>query len=82
VEIGWSLAREVWGNGYATEAARAWLQVAFAQLGLDRVIATVLPDNVASHSVAQRLGMTREPALRHVHNAEHVIYVATRPAGA
>ena len=82
VEIGWVLAREVWGRGYAAEAARAWLDVAFSRLGLPQVIATILPENDRSHRVAQRLGMTRLPERRHVYDAEHDIYVALNPAGA
>ena len=38
IEIGWRLAREYWGNGYATEAAAAWLQYGFESLALPRVI--------------------------------------------
>ncbi|HEV2814953.1 MAG TPA: GNAT family N-acetyltransferase, partial [Solirubrobacteraceae bacterium] len=57
VEIGWVIARAAWGRGYATEAAGAWLDVAFGELGLEEVLATVLPDNAASHRVARRLGM-------------------------
>ena len=76
IEIGWVIARRAWGRGYATEAARAWLDVAFGPLGLDAVLATVLPQNAASHRVAQRLGMRLAPTRRHVHGAEHDIYWA------
>lgn len=76
-EIGWTLGSRWWGRGYATEAARAWLDVAFTTLGLDEVIATVLPENAASHAVARRLGM--QPAgRRHVHDTEHDVYRASR----
>jgi RimJ/RimL family protein N-acetyltransferase len=81
VEIGWALTPAVWGRGYATEAARAWLDVAFGELGLAEVLATVLPENEPSHRVARRLGM-REAGRRHVHRAEHVIWRAVSPAGA
>lgn len=57
VEIGWLLARGVWGAGYATEAARAMLEYGFARLGLERIVALIRPANRASHAVAQRLGM-------------------------
>ena len=40
VEIGWRFAYEHWGQGYATEAATGWLDLAFGPLGLDRVIST------------------------------------------
>lgn len=59
VEIAWRLAREHWGHGYATEAARAWLDHGFGTLGLDRVISTTDrdPPNVRSIAVMRRLGM-------------------------
>jgi RimJ/RimL family protein N-acetyltransferase len=77
VEIGWSLAPHVWGLGYATEAARAWLDAAFGQLDLDEVIAVVRPDNDASHRVAQRLGMQRA-GRRRAYDRELDLYVIRR----
>ena len=77
VEIGWTIGRPWWRRGYATEAAGAWLGVAFGEVGLDEVIATVLPENEPSHRVARRIGMTPAPR-RHVWGAEHDIYVAER----
>jgi RimJ/RimL family protein N-acetyltransferase len=58
-ELGWVLAREHWGRGYATEAARAALACAFETLARDRVIHLIRPGNSASIRVAQRLGATR-----------------------
>ncbi len=78
VEIGWALAASAWGRGYATEAARAWLDVAFGELELDEVIATILPVNAASARVAERIGMTRLPERRFVHDAEHDIWSISR----
>jgi RimJ/RimL family protein N-acetyltransferase len=76
-EIGWVIGRPWWRRGYATEAASAWLDVAFGRLGLDAVLATVLPGNAASAAVAARLGMT--PAgRRHVHGAEHDLWRISR----
>lgn len=57
VEIGWRLARDAWGRGYATEAARTWVAAAPA-LGLDRLVSFIVPANLASLAVARRLGMT------------------------
>lgn len=57
IEVGWRLRREAWGHGYATEAARAALDVAWGPLGLGRAIALVHPDNHRSLAVAERLGM-------------------------
>jgi [ribosomal protein S5]-alanine N-acetyltransferase len=56
VEIGWHLEREAWGRGYATEAARAVLTHA-AELGVRRVHALIVPANVRSRHVAERLEM-------------------------
>ena len=55
-ELGWPLAREFWGRGYATEGARRALEYGFKELGRDRVISLIRPENVASIRVAERLG--------------------------
>lgn len=55
-ELGWVLAREHWGKGYAIEAARACLDYAFGALGRDRVISLIRPENERSIRVAERLG--------------------------
>jgi [ribosomal protein S5]-alanine N-acetyltransferase len=77
VETGWCLARRTWGRGYATEAARAWIETGFTRLGLDEVIAVVLPDNLRSRRVCERLGM-RERGRRDAYGAEHLEYVIPR----
>jgi RimJ/RimL family protein N-acetyltransferase len=59
VEVGWRLAREHWGNGYATEGAAACLDHGFGELGLRQIISIIDPRNDASVRVAQRLDMTR-----------------------
>jgi RimJ/RimL family protein N-acetyltransferase len=61
-EVGWRLARSAWGKGYATEAARAALAVAFGPLGLDEVVSFTTVANDRSRAVMERLGMTRDPA--------------------
>jgi RimJ/RimL family protein N-acetyltransferase len=61
VEIGWRLRRASWGHGYATEAARECLRVAFETLGLPEVVAFTVPANVRSRAVMQRLGMVHNP---------------------
>jgi len=58
IEIGWRLARQYWGHGYATEAANAWLTHAFTVLDLPRVISVTDRPNIRSIAVMQRLGMT------------------------
>ena len=59
-EIGWVFAPEYQGQGYATEAARAVLDLAFGKLGLHRMVATCDPRNAASYRVMEKLGMRRE----------------------
>ena len=59
VEIGWRLAREHWGRGYATEAAAAALAFGFRDLKLDEIVAFTVPANLPSRRVMDRLGMTR-----------------------
>lgn len=60
IEIGWWLAKDCWGQGLATEAARAALAYGFETAKLDRIIAVVHVDNLASQRVAEKLGMERE----------------------
>lgn len=62
VEIGWRLARDAWGHGYATEAARRALAFAFDDLGLADIVAFTIPANVRSQAVMRRIGMTHDPA--------------------
>ena len=59
VEVGWKLDRDVWGHGYATEAAAASLEWAWRELDVDRVLAVIAPENDASRRVAARLGMRK-----------------------
>lgn len=59
-ELGWTLGKEFWGKGYATEGARRALHYAFNQLDKDHVISLIDPDNLASIRVAERLGEKRE----------------------
>ena len=62
-EVGWRLREDVWGQGYAKEAAIATLDFAFDRLGVDRVVAITFPLNQASWGLMERLGMTRRPEL-------------------
>ncbi len=59
-EIGWTLGRESWGKGYATEGASRALEYAFDELHKDHVISLIHPENHASMRVAERLGEKRE----------------------
>lgn len=88
-EIGWRLKRSVWGHGYATEAARAALDVAFGILDLDEVVSFTAVVNSRSRAVMERLGMTRDtgddfehPRIPVGHPLRpHVLYRLRPPAG-
>ncbi|HKA16280.1 MAG TPA: GNAT family N-acetyltransferase [Myxococcota bacterium] len=57
LEVAWLVARERWGEGFATEGARAALDHAFSILGARRAISLIAPENSASIRVAEKLGM-------------------------
>lgn len=59
-ELGWHVRRDLWGRGYATEAARGCIEYAFSGLGAERVIALVRPENRSSCRVAEKSGMSCE----------------------
>lgn len=60
VEIGWRLGRSYWGKGYATEAARAALQVGFERLALQEIVSFTAVRNRRSRAVMERLYMVRD----------------------
>jgi ribosomal-protein-alanine N-acetyltransferase len=62
VEVGWRLMPAAWGNGYATEAARAALVFGFDRIRLDEVVSFTSTTNLRSQAVMRRLGMTHDPA--------------------
>jgi ribosomal-protein-alanine N-acetyltransferase len=62
LEVGWRLAADAWGQGYATEAGRASLTHAFDVVGVDEVVSFTATVNVPSQRVMQRLAMTHDPA--------------------
>jgi len=62
-ELGWALAREAWGKGYAEEGVRAALRHGFADLGKGRVVCIIHPENVRSIRLAERLGAALEGEL-------------------
>ncbi len=61
VEVGWRLAFEHWGRGYATEAARLALGYGFGTLALSVVVSFTSATNHRSRAVMERLGMRRDP---------------------
>jgi len=62
VEIGWRLAAEHWGQGYATEGARAALTFGFDTLGLEEIVSFTVPENIRSRRVMERIGMSHDAA--------------------
>jgi len=62
VEVGWRLAAEHWGRGYATEAARAAVAFGFDALGLDELVSFTTVANKRSRRVMEKVGMQRSPA--------------------
>ena len=71
VEAGWSVTPERWGEGLATEAARASVSWGLDRLGLTRIVSFTLPDNHGSRRVMEKLGMAyvrefERRGLRHV----------------
>jgi RimJ/RimL family protein N-acetyltransferase len=58
IEIGYHVRRDLWNQGYASEAARACRDYGFANLNVDRLISLIRPENLASRRVAEKNGMT------------------------
>jgi RimJ/RimL family protein N-acetyltransferase len=86
VEVGWRLARAYWGNGYATEGARAALRFGFDELGLLEIVSFTVPANIRSRHVMEKLGMRHSPSDDFDHPGlpqghplrRHVLYRLTR----
>lgn len=87
VELGWRLAREAWGHGYATEGARASLAWCWANLDTPTVMAITVPANLRSRRVMEKIGMTYVEGGDFDHPAlpegdplrRHVLYRIRRP---
>jgi len=62
VEVGWRLAFEHWGRGYATEAAGAAVQFGFQHARLEQIVSFTVPANVRSRRVMEKIRMTYSPA--------------------
>jgi RimJ/RimL family protein N-acetyltransferase len=60
IELGWALTRRHWGHGYATEAALAVREWAYAERRIERLVSLIAPDNVRSARVAEKLGARPE----------------------
>lgn len=73
IEVGWAIFPERWGEGLATELARAAVEVAFGPLRLRELIALALPENVASRRVMEKAGFVYERDVEH-YELRHVLY--------
>ena len=77
LEVGWLVDRARWGEGLATEGARASLAHAFEALAAERVISVILPENAASIRVAEKLG-ERYTGKRQLQGHDVAIYAIER----
>ena len=87
VEAGWRIAPELWGQGLATEGARAVIDYGFQVLRLKEIVSFTVPANLRSRRVMEKLGMTHNPAEDFDHPQlppghplrRHVLYRVARP---
>jgi RimJ/RimL family protein N-acetyltransferase len=85
MEVGWRLAESAWHQGYATEAARAALDVGFNGAGLEEIWSMAAVLNEPSQAVMRRIGMTLDGRFDHPRIAagsplrRHVLYRLERP---
>jgi RimJ/RimL family protein N-acetyltransferase len=77
-ELGWALARGAWGNGYATEAARAVRDWARSERGVGHLISLIVSDNLASQRVAERLGAGPTETVSLSDSGDAVVWVHPR----
>lgn len=80
LEIGYLLKKEFWGNGYATEAAKACKEYAFQTLKVNEVFSIIRDTNIASQQVAIRNGMkVKDTFVKHYRGIDmpHVLFSVT-----
>lgn len=73
LEVGYSVIAGEWGNGLATEMAKAIVAIAFTYVDVDSIVSFTYPDNYASRRVMEKTGFTFERAIQHV-GKPHVLY--------
>lgn len=78
IEVGWHLAREHWGKGFATEAAREAMRYGFEDLEIEKIYAIVIPENERSIRVTQRLGMRPIGRTTEFHDIELLLFESDR----
>lgn len=82
VEIGWRIASQYWGNGYATEGALKCLEIGFNQFKLKEIVSIAVKDNLKSIHVMEKIGMQRDHSGDFLHPllpesnrpAPHILY--------
>jgi len=85
LDVGWRLAKEFWGKGYATEGAKRCLEFAFQELGVNRMISIAPKVNAASIRVMQKIGMYELAEFKHPklleynHLVDCICYEITSP---
>jgi ribosomal-protein-alanine N-acetyltransferase len=77
IEIGYHVRRDLWGQGYASEAARACRDYGFANFGVERLVSLIRPENLASRRVAEKAGMTEWKEITRA-NLLHYVYAIKR----
>ncbi|HKX68158.1 MAG TPA: GNAT family N-acetyltransferase [Intrasporangium sp.] len=83
IEVGWRLAHEHWGHGYAPEGGLACLRFAFDDLGLDEIVSFTVPANVNSRRVMEKIGLHLVGDIEHQGlppdspHRHHVLYALT-----
>jgi ribosomal-protein-alanine N-acetyltransferase len=77
IEIGYHVRRDLWGQGYASEAAQACRDYGFANLRVDHLISLIRPENLASRRVAEKNGMTIWKEVTRA-NLLHYVYAINR----
>ncbi len=80
-EVGYLVHRSHWRRGFASEAAAATRDHAFSQLGVDRVISLIRPENLPSQAVARKMGMLPEARALFA-GLEHLVFAVSRPSEA
>jgi RimJ/RimL family protein N-acetyltransferase len=81
VELAWAIVPERWGQGLATELARAAVRTGFEQLAVSELVALTLPHNAASRRVMEKVGLAFDRDVVHA-GLPHVLYRLARPLGA
>lgn len=73
-DIGYRLMKKFWGSGYATEAAKACLELGFEQLDMPAIVGRVMPENTPSIRVLEKIGLTYKEN-RFTDGTEEIIYI-------